>query len=150
MPPPGSPAAPPLALRPVPAHSVEMPRRPARAWRLAVALAALLTLPGCLVYVSTAPGGVTGANIIFIAATADGGLVARLHVTVVSADGGWRHEGVTAADGAFRVAVGPGVTRVRASVEVPAGYTAAEPDRWPREIEVGEGDLEVRVLVKPT
>ena len=91
-----------------------------------------------------------GANIIFIAVTGDGGLVARLHVTVVSTDGGWRQDGVTAADGAFRVTVGPGVTRVRASVDVPAGYTAAEPDRWPREIDVGEGDVEVRVLVKPT
>jgi hypothetical protein len=127
-----------------------MPRRPARAWRLAVALAALLTLPGCLVYISTAPGGVAGANIIFIAVTDDGGLVARLHVTVVSTDAAWRQEGVTAADGTLRVTVGPGVTRVRASVDVPAGYTAAEPDRWPREIDVGEGDVEVRVLVKPT
>lgn len=127
-----------------------MPRRPARAWRLAVALAALLTLPACLVYVSSAPGGVHRANIVFIAITGDGGLVARLRVTVVSTDGGWRQDGMTAADGAFRVTVGPGVTRVRASVDVPAGYTAVEPDRWPREIDVGEGDLEVRVLVKPT
>ena len=126
-----------------------MARRTARAWRLATALAALLTLPACLVYVSTAPGGVAGANIIFIAVTEDGGLVARLHVTVISTDGAWRQEGATAADGAFRVRVGPGVTRVRASVTTPPGYVAAEPERWPRELDVREGDLEVRVLVKP-
>ena len=126
-----------------------MAPRPARAWRLAAALAALLTLPACIVFVSTGPGAVTNANIIFIAVTEDGGLVARLHVTVISTDGGWRQEGATAADGAFRVTVGPGVTRVRASVTMPPGYTAAEPGRWPRELDVREGDLEVRVLVKP-
>lgn len=128
---------------------MEVPRRHARAWRLLVALAALLSLPACIVFISTAPGAVGSANIVFIAVTGDGGLVARLHVTVVSTDGAWRQEGVTAADGAFRVAVNPGVTRVRASVELPAGYTAAEPDRWPREIDVGRDDVEVRVLVKP-
>jgi hypothetical protein len=126
-----------------------MPPRPARAWRLAASLAALLSLPACIVFVSTAPGGVGHANIVFIAVTSEGGLVARLHVTVVSTDGGWRQEGATAADGAFRVAVDPGVTRLRASVTMPPGYTAAEPDGWPRELDVRQGDLEVRVLVKP-
>lgn len=125
-----------------------MARRTARAWRLATALAALLTLPACLVYVSTAPGGVSGAKIIFIAVTEDGGLVARLHVTVISTDGGWRQDGATATDGAFRVTVAPGVTRVRASVTPPAGYTTAD-HRWPRDIDVRGDDLEVRVLVKP-
>jgi hypothetical protein len=125
-----------------------MPPCPGRAWRLAAALAALLTLPACIVFVSTGPGAVTSANIVFIAFTDDGGLVARLHVTVVSTDGGWRQEGVTAADGAFRVAVGPGVTRVRASVTPPAGYVAADPQPWPREFDVSGEDLEVQVRVR--
>jgi hypothetical protein len=110
-------------------------------------LLALLPLPACLVYISSAPGPVTSANIVFIAFTDDGGLVARLHVSVVSTDGDWRQDGVTAADGAFRVKVGPGVTRVRASVTPPAGYVTADADRWPREIEVS-GDAEIRVRVR--
>jgi hypothetical protein len=116
---------------------------------MGAALLALFVLPGCIVSVSTGPGSVTNANIVFIAVTADGGLVARVHVTVVSSDGGWREEGVTALDGALRVAVGPGVTRVRAWVAMPPGYVAAEPDRWPRDIDVRGEDLEIRVLVKP-
>jgi hypothetical protein len=120
------------------------------ACRLALSLLALFVLPGCLVFVSTGPGSVTNANIVFIAVTRDGGLVARLHVSVVSVDGGsWRQEGVTATDGAFRVTVGPGVTRVRASVTMPPGFAAAEPHRWPRDIDVRGDDLEVRVLVRP-
>ena len=126
----------------------KMPPRPARAWRLAAALAALLTLPACLVYISSAPSSVGQANIVFIAFTDDGGLVARLHVTVVSTDGGWRQEGVTAADGAFRVAVGPGISRVRASVTPPDGYVAADPQPWPREFDVSGEDIQVQVRVK--
>jgi hypothetical protein len=123
---------------------------PAAACRLAAVLFMLLTLPACIVFVSTGPGPVTNANIVFIAVTDDGGLVARLHVSVVSTDGGgWRQEGETAGDGVFRCRVGAGVTRVRASVTPPAGYVAGDPQRWPREIELSGEDLELRVRVKP-
>jgi hypothetical protein len=125
-----------------------MPRRLQAAGRLAVVLLALVSLPACIVYVSTAPGSASHANIVFIAVTDDGGLVAKLHVTVVSTDGSWREEGLTASDGVYRVSVGPGVTKVRASVTLPAGYAPAEPERWPREIDLAGEDLEVQVRVK--
>lgn len=125
-----------------------MPGRLAVAWRLALPLVALLTLPACLVYISSAPSSVGGANIIFIAHTDDGGLVAALHVSVVAVDGDWSNNGVTASDGAYRCSVGPGVKRVRAGVTLPAGYVIAAQDRWPREIDVpASGDVEIQIRV---
>jgi hypothetical protein len=126
-----------------------MPRANATGWRLLLALVALLSLPACLVIVSTGPTPVSGATIVFIAKDDGGRSIASLHVSVTGIDRTWRDAGLTASDGAFRVNVEPGVTRVRAGVEVPSGYAIAGGDRWPREFDVPpDGQLQVEIRVK--
>lgn len=126
-----------------------MPRGRPAPWRLLLPVVALLSLPACIVIVSTGPTPLTGANIVFIAKDGDGRSVEALGVSVTGVDRAWRGDGVTAADGALRVAVASGVTRVRAGLELPPGYVLAGDDRWPREFDVPSGgDLEVEILVK--
>ena len=120
-------------------------------WRLALAVAVLLTLPACLVVISTSPTAVDGATIVFVAIDDRGLLVASLSVTVVDVDGDWRGEGMTTGDGAFRCTVAGGVTRVRAKVTPPSGFALDGSDKWPRQIDLpSSGDLEVRVQLTST
>ena len=115
-------------------------------WRVALPIALLLTLPSCLLVVSTSPTAVDGATIVFVAIDDHGLLVASLSVTVVDVDGDWRGEGTTARDGSFRCAVAEGVRRVRANVTPPSGFALSSSDRWPREIDLpSSGDLQVHV-----
>jgi hypothetical protein len=109
------------------------------AWRLLLPLIALLSLPACLVIVSTGPTSLTDATIVFVAVDDNGALIASLHVSVVGVDNDWGQQGMTAADGAFRCKVGSGVARVRAVVVPPAGYVLSGQDRWPREVDVSSG-----------
>jgi hypothetical protein len=119
--------------------------------RLALPVALMLTLPACLVVISTSPSAVDGATIVFVAIDDRGLLVASLSVTVVEVDGDWRGEGTTARDGAFRCAVAGGVRRVRASVRPPSGFALSGSDNWPREIDLPtSGDVEVRVQLAST
>jgi len=125
-----------------------MHRGPSAAWRLLLPLVALLSLPACLVVVSTGPTPFASATIVFVAIDDGGALVASLRITVVSVDDAWRDEGMTASDGAFRCNVGPGVGRVRAGVVPPHGYVLSGQDRWPREVDVSSGgsqQIEIRV-----
>ena len=115
-------------------------------WRVALPIVLLLTLPSCLLVVSTSPSAVDGATIVFVAIDDHGLLVASLSVTVVDVDGDWRGEGTTARDGLFRCAVAEGVSRVRANVTPPSGFALSGSDQWPRQIDLpSSGDLEVRV-----
>ncbi len=125
-----------------------MHRGPSATWRLLLLLMALLSLPGCLVIVSTGPTSIAGATIVFVAIDDRGALIASLKVSVVSVDQAWSEHGLTASDGAFRCQVGAGVTRVRAAVTPPAGYVLSGPERWPREVDVSSGgrqQIEVRI-----
>jgi hypothetical protein len=125
-----------------------MHRGPSAAWRLLVPLIALLSLPACLVVVSTGPTSLTGATIVFVAIDDRGALIASLHVSVVGVDRPWSEQGLTASDGAFRCNIGAGVARVRAGVVPPPGYVLSERDRWPREVDVSPGgsqQIEIRV-----
>jgi hypothetical protein len=109
----------------------------------------LLSLPACILIVSSGPTTVAGATIVFVAVDDDGWVVAALSVTVVDVQGDWREHGLTAGDGSFSCGVRPGVTRVRAEVSAPAGYVLADPRTWPRELEVSPGgSLQVEVRVK--
>ena len=124
-----------------------MHRGRSAAWRL-LPLIALLSLPACLVVVSTGPTSLTGATIVFVATDDRSALIASLHVSVTGVDSAWREQGVTASDGAFRCTIGAGVARVRAAVEPPKGYVLAGQDRWPRELDVSPGgsqQIEIRV-----
>jgi len=56
-------------------------------------LIALLSLPACLVVVSTGPTSLTNATIVFVAIVDGGALVAPLRITVVSADATSDHAG---------------------------------------------------------
>jgi hypothetical protein len=133
----------------VQAHSSAMTRANAIVWRLLLAVVVLLSLPACLVIVSTGPTPVSGATIVFIAKDDGGRSIPALHVSVTGVDRTWRDEGVTAPDGAFRVNVEPGVTRVRAGVELPSGYAIAGDERWPREFDVPpDGQMQVEIRVK--
>jgi hypothetical protein len=123
-------------------------RGPSAARRLLLPVIALLSLPACLVVVSTNPTPLTSATIVFVAIDNRGALVASLHVSVVGVDSAWSEQGVTAADGAFRCTTGAGVARVRAGVVPPPGYVLSGQDRWPREIDVSSGgsqQIEIRV-----
>ena len=125
-----------------------MHRGPSAARRLLLPLIALLSLPACLVVVSTGPTSLTGATIVFVAIDERGALVASLHVSVAGVDNGWSEQGLTDSDGAFRCTIGAGVARVRATVEPPHGYVLAGQDRWPREVDVSSGgsqQIEIRV-----
>ncbi len=115
-------------------------------WRLALPVALLLSLPACLVVITTSPTTVDEATIVFVATADRGLLVAALSVTVVDVDGGWRGDGTTAGDGAFRCVVAGGVKRVRVSVTPPSGFALSRSDEWPRDIDVpSSGDMEVPV-----
>ena len=83
-----------------------MHRGPSRAWRLLLLVMALLSLPGCLVIVSTGPTPVASATIVFVAIDDGGAFIASLKVSVVGVDRAWSQQGLTAADGAFRCQVG--------------------------------------------
>ena len=125
-----------------------MSRGPSAAWRLLLPLIALLSLPACLVIVSTGPTPLASATIVFVAVDDQGALIASLHVSVVGVDGAWSAQGLTASDGAFRCHVGAGVARVRATVIPPNGYVLSGQDRWPREVDVSAGgsqQVEIRV-----
>lgn len=126
-----------------------MQRGNVAALHVILSLVAMLSLPACLLVVSTSPTPVSGATIVFVAIDNGGSLVASLHVSVVGVDGAWRDEGQTAADGTFRCTPGAGVTRVRAGVVLPSGYALAGEDRWPREIGVPSGaSLQIEIRVK--
>ena len=125
-----------------------MPRGPFAAWRLLLPVIALLSLPACLVIVSTGPTPLASATIVFVAVDDHGALIASLQVSVVGVDGAWSEQGLTASDGAFRCQVGAGVARVRATVVPPEGYVLSGQDRWPREVDVSSGgsqQIEIRV-----
>lgn len=120
-------------------------------WRVALPIVLLLTLPACLLVVSTSPSAVDGATIVFVAVDDRGLLVASLSVTVVAVDGDWRREGATGSDGAFRCAVAGGVRRVRASVTPPSGFALSGAEQWPREIDLrGSANLELRIRLMST
>jgi hypothetical protein len=117
-------------------------------WRAVLPVFLLLTLPSCLLVVSTSPTAITGATIVFVAIDDHGLFVASLTVSVTDLDGRWHDQGLTAADGAFRCVVGGGVQRVRAAVTLPSGFVLAGSDQWPRDIDVspnGSVRLEIRV-----
>ena len=117
-------------------------------WRVVIPIVALLTLPACLLIVSTGPTPVAGATIVFVAIDDRGALVASLQISVVDIDGQWRGNGVTARDGSFRCGVRAGVTRVHAEVRLPVGYVLGRSDQWPREIDVPtQGNLRVEIHV---
>jgi hypothetical protein len=125
-----------------------MHRRPSRAWRLVLPVMALLSLPGCLVIVSTGPTPVSSATIVFVAIDDGGAFIAALKISVVGVDGAWSQQGLTAPDGAFRCHIGTGVTRVRATATPPPGYVLSGQDRWPREFDVSSGgrqEVEIRL-----
>jgi len=125
-----------------------MHRGPSAAWRLLLPLIALLSLPACLVIVSTSPTPLTAATIVFVAIDDQGALIASLQVFVVGVDRAWSDQGLTAADGAFRCHIGAGVARVRAGVVPPPGYVLSGQDRWPREVDVSSGgsqQIEIRL-----
>jgi len=125
-----------------------MSQGPSAAWRLILPLIALLSLPACLVIVSTGPTSLASATIVFVAIDDQGALIASLKVSVVGIDGAWSEQGLTASDGAFRCQVGAGVARIRATVIPPTGYVLAGQDRWPREFDVSSGgsqQIEIRV-----
>ena len=125
-----------------------MPRGPSAAWRLLLPVIALLSLPACLVIVSTAPTPLASATIVFVAVDDQGALIESLQVSVVGVDGAWSGQGLTESDGAFRCQVGAGVARVRATVIPPNGYVLSGQDRWPREVDVSSGGsqrIEIRV-----
>jgi hypothetical protein len=125
-------------------------RPPARSmWRVALPVFLLLTLPACLLIVSTSPTAVSGATIVFVAIDDGGLLVASLAVSVSDVDGHWQNQGVTARDGSFRCIVAEGITRVRAGVTLPSGFVLAGTDPWPREIDIPtSGDVEIQIHVK--
>jgi hypothetical protein len=115
-------------------------------WRVVVPIFLLLTLPACLIVVSTSPTTTHGATIVFVAIDDRGHLVASLSVSVVDLDGQWRGDGTTAHDGAFRCVVAGGVKRVRARVTPPAGFALRGSDQWPRDIDVpSAGNVEVQI-----
>jgi hypothetical protein len=116
-------------------------------WRCCVPVAALLTLPSCLVVISTGATGLVGGNIVFVAVDDHGALVPSLHVTVADLASDWRLEGMTAHDGSFRCDVRSGVTRVRAAVTAPPGYVVSRTQPWPREIDVSSTSVRVEVRV---
>ena len=66
-----------------------MHRGPSRAWRPLLLVTAVLSLPGCLVIVSTGPTPVASATIVFIAIDDGGTFIASLEVSVVGVDGAW-------------------------------------------------------------
>lgn len=116
--------------------------------RIALAVSLLLTLPACLVVISTSPSAVGGATIVFVAIDDRGLLVASLSVTVDDLDGRWHGGGMTARDGSLRCTVAGGVSRVRAGVAPPHGFALSSSDRWPREIDLpSSGNVEIRVLL---
>jgi hypothetical protein len=121
-------------------------RGSARAWLLPIVL--VLPLWSCLVIVSTAPGIISGATIVFVAFDDHGAFVAATHVMVADTAGEWRQSGSTGTDGSFRCTLGLGVTRVRMAVTPPAGYSLAGGDGWPRELDVpSDGSVRVEVRV---
>ena len=129
-----------------------MHRVPSRAWRLLLLVMAVLSLPGCLVIVSSGPTPIASATIVFVAIDDGGALIASLKVSVVGVGGAWSQQGLTAADGAFRCHIGTGVTRVRATVTPPPGYALSGQDLWPRELDVTSGgrqEVEVRLQRAP-
>ena len=94
-----------------------MHRGPSAAWRLLLPLIALLSLPACLVIVSTGPTSASGATIVFVAIDDRGALIASLQgVGGRESIRAWSEQGLTDSDGAFRCHVGAGVARVRAAV----------------------------------
>jgi hypothetical protein len=124
-------------------------QRKSVSWCFALSILAVLTLPGCLIYVSTGPTAVSGATIVFFAIDERDAPVASLHVSVAAVDGSWRDQGVTASNGTFRCPIQSGVTRVRAAVVVPRGYVLASRDRWPREFDVpSDGRLQIDVRLE--
>ena len=115
-------------------------------WRVVLPVFLLLTLPSCLLVVSTSPTTISGGTIVFVAVDDRGLLVASLTVSVADVDGAWHDEGLTSGDGSFRCAVAHGVERVRAGVVLPRGFVLA--DQWPRNIDVPHGgsvQIEIRV-----
>jgi hypothetical protein len=126
-----------------------MPRSGRAAWRVVMSAFVLLTLPACLLVVSTSPSTFTGGTIVFVAIDDRGLLVASLAVSVTEIDGRWHSEGMTASDGAFRCVVAEGVSRVRAGVSLPPGFALAQSDQWPREIDVpSDGNVEIQIRVR--
>jgi hypothetical protein len=126
-----------------------MPRSGRTAWRVVMSAFVLLTLPACLLVVSTSPSTFTGGTIVFVAIDDRGVLVASLAVSVTDIDGRWHSEGMTASDGAFRCVVAEGVSRVRAGVSLPPGFALGQSDRWPREIDVpSDGNVEIQIRVR--
>jgi hypothetical protein len=118
-------------------------------WHAVLPVVLLLTLPSCLLVVSSSPTSITGATIVFVAIDDRGLLVASLSVSVVDLDGHWHHEGLTADDGVFRCAVVGGVKRIRAGVTPPSGFVLAGSDQWPREIDVpSDGNMEIQIRVR--
>ena len=71
-------------------------------WKRAVPLLALLTVNGCIVYLSTGPTTVSGATIVFVATDNHGQFVGSLRVIIVDVAGGWRVDGLTQTDGSFQ------------------------------------------------
>jgi hypothetical protein len=124
------------------------PHASSGSWRVVVPIVALLTLPACLLVVSTGPTPVEEATIVFVAIDDRGALVASLQISVADHDGPWRDSGLTAQDGSFRCAIRSGVGRVHADVTLPAGYVLRRSDPWPREIDVpSAGSLRVEIRV---
>jgi hypothetical protein len=118
-------------------------------WRAVLPVVLLLTLPACLLVVTTSPSTFTGGTIVFVAIDDRGLLVASLAVSVTEIDGRWHSEGMTASDGAFRCVVAEGVSRVRAGVSLPPGFALAQSDQWPREIDVpSDGNVEIQIRVR--
>src|SRR4051812_49207881 len=108
----------------------------------------LLALSSCVLIVSTSPTTVSGANIVFVARDDNGGAVASVHITLVDVFGEWREDGLTARDGSYHCAVGAGVTRVRAEVQLPSGFVLVSSGQWPHEMDIPPGGilrLEIRV-----
>ena len=124
------------------------PHASSGSWRIAVPIVALLTLPACLLVVSTGPTSIEGATIVFVATDDRGALVASLRISVADLDGQWHQSGLTSGDGSFRCGIRSGVTRVRAELTLPIGYVLRRSDQWPREIDVpthGSVRIEIRV-----
>jgi hypothetical protein len=124
------------------------PHASSGSWRIVVPILALLTLPACLLVVSTGPTPIEGATIVFVAIDDRGALVASLRISVADLGGQWRQSGLTAQDGSFRCGIRSGVTRVRAELTLPAGYVLRRSEQWPCEIEVpthGSVRIEIRV-----
>jgi hypothetical protein len=120
-------------------------------WKLLLTVVALFTSTSCLVVFSTSPTSASNANIVFVAADDHGKFVESLHVTVIDLGGDWRVDGVTGRDGSYRCAVQSGVSRVRVEVSPPAAFVFANPEEWPRELDVPPGNMrvDVQVTAKP-